>query len=452
VLNPTAVALLTRDPELAALAKACVWEAGVAVAELTDPEQLDALEAAPGLAILGHDIGGGVAGAIRAAWPNCTLVGVAVGEHPGAAPPGDLVLPGAWARLTALVEATYAAPRTARRLALIGAHGGAGTSCLAVATARCLAGEAPVKLAALNPAGAPLGPLLALDVAVTWANAVAAAEGGAPLQPRSALGVELLSSVGPADGLPAWQVRRAIETWEEGSAFTVLDAARSGSCGGWRAGSWADTTVIVARGEAAALAAVRPLLGELRALGVEPVLAVREVPGGIRAAEAAERLGFANVVRVGHERVLPAALVHGLVPGERARGPLASAAGAIARLAAPALGGGAGLRRRWGRQASAPARQPGASGRRGARDHWGPQNSGEHWDVRDLRDSGEHWDVRDIADRRPDRDSRDIPDPRGSGVARDRRSGRAGSRFGLRNRVPRLPAPAFNPAAFAEEW
>ncbi|MDR1117682.1 MAG: hypothetical protein LBL01_00065, partial [Bifidobacteriaceae bacterium] len=143
---PTAV-LLTRDHELAALAKASMWEAGVAVHHLEHPEQLDHLWTAPRLLACGHDIGEEVASAVRGVWPSCVVLGVAVGELGGAGARGDLVLPGAWRELTARVEAAHAAARSARRIALIGAHGGAGTSCLAVTLARRLSAAGCARLA-----------------------------------------------------------------------------------------------------------------------------------------------------------------------------------------------------------------------------------------------------------------------------------------------------------------
>jgi pilus assembly protein CpaE len=383
----------------------------VAVQHLDQVEQLDALAAAPRLLVLGHDIGPEAAGAVRRAWPSCAVVEVAVGEVSGARQ--GFVLPGAWSRLTAHVETAFAPPRLGRRLALIGAHGGAGTSCLAVALARRLTGLGTVRLAALNPVGAPLGSLLGLGGEATWAGAVAAQASGRPLQPAVAFGVETLAAAGPELGVAAWQVRRVIETWEASGGLTVFDAGRASPYGGWRCASWADQVVVVARAEIAGLAAARDLKGELAALELDCRLAVREVPGGLRAADAAQLAGFDNAVRVGRERGLAAGLAHGMTPGDRAIGPLAAAARTLAEFAlGPAEAGSAPALRPRAARLKAPPASPSAGEGLG------------------LEASGRH---RPTAER-----------------ARPRRSdpGR-GNWWPVRRRAP---APAFNPAAFAEEW
>jgi hypothetical protein len=162
-----------------------------------------------------------------------------------------------------------------------------------------------------------------------WVEAVAAVEAGRPPPSRSVAGVELLSPAGPADGVAAWQVRQVIERWETSGGHTVLDAGRSGPCGGWRAATWADGIVLVARADVAGLAAARRLADEMAPLGLTWRFAVREIPGGFKAAEAADRLGRGDVLRIGHERSLAAGLAHGLAPGDRSVGPLAAAARAV---------------------------------------------------------------------------------------------------------------------------
>ncbi|MDR2252916.1 MAG: hypothetical protein LBD97_03490, partial [Bifidobacteriaceae bacterium] len=79
---PTAV-LLTRDPELATLAKACVWEAGVAVRHLEWPDQLDALAPTWSLVVCGRDVGADVPQAVKRAWPASTVARVALGAAGG---------------------------------------------------------------------------------------------------------------------------------------------------------------------------------------------------------------------------------------------------------------------------------------------------------------------------------------------------------------------------------
>jgi hypothetical protein len=197
--------------------------------------------------------------------------------------------------------------------------------------ARRLSAAGCARLAALNPVGAPVGALFGVDGPSTWARAAAAAEQGAPIAPQRVAGVELLSPAGPEEGVAGWQVRRALEAWE-GTGYTVFDAARSAPCGGWRCAGWADVVVVVARADPGGVAAARALRLELDALGLRHVLAVREVPGGFRIADVAGRLGCDRVVRIGRERGLAAGLAHGVMPGDRAAGPLAAAAEALAEL------------------------------------------------------------------------------------------------------------------------
>ncbi|MDR2347574.1 MAG: hypothetical protein LBD90_02935, partial [Bifidobacteriaceae bacterium] len=65
------VVLLTADSELAALAKAAIWEDGCPVQHLTWPDQLDAVAQAPQMLLRGHDIGSDLADAVRHVWPAC---------------------------------------------------------------------------------------------------------------------------------------------------------------------------------------------------------------------------------------------------------------------------------------------------------------------------------------------------------------------------------------------
>jgi hypothetical protein len=234
--------------------------------------------------------------------------------------------------LTAQVEAIEAPPRRCRRVALIGAHGGAGTSCLAVALARRMARSGGARLAALNQAGAPVGALLGLAGGSSWAAAAASTE--SPLAIKQVAGIEVLSPAGPEEGVTPWQVRQTIEAWEEQSParYTVFDAANTAPLGGWRIASWAEAVVIVLRGEPAGLAAAEALLDELRPLGVPCHMAVREVRGGLRAWQVGQMLDRYDVVRIGAERQLVAGLTHGLSPGDRPAGPLAAAAGTLVGL------------------------------------------------------------------------------------------------------------------------
>ncbi|MDR0365394.1 MAG: hypothetical protein LBH68_00970 [Bifidobacteriaceae bacterium] len=429
------VVLLTRDQALATTAAHAIWEAGAGVQRLDSPDQLDALAPAPRLMICGQDIPAAVGAAVRQTWPTCQLVWAALGDEAWGSADPCLVLPQATERLVWLIEETFAAPPTAQRIALIGAHGGAGTSCLAVALAlRLTRGGHRSRLAALNPAGAPVGPLLGLGGDSGWGEAVAATNEGRPLTPSVAEGIELLSPAGPDGACAAWQVKAVLESWERQSAggFTVLDGGLSSPGGAWRIASWAQLRILICRADPAGLAALARASKQLDALGLAHLVAVRQVPGGPRPTSlpalrelagldgpvggsarspapslggfsfdaqptgvpaagmgavpgSAARPAGGNLINIRAERNLVAGLVHGLTPGERPSGALAVAAGEVAALA---LGEPTGGRRSARTESAArkPARAPAA--------------------------------------------------PRGEARARHRR--------------PKMPG--FNPAVFAEEW
>jgi hypothetical protein len=454
VSNFPPVVLLTADPELAGLAKAAVWEAGAPVQHLSWPEQLDGLAGAPRLLLRGHDVGAEVEAAVRRIWPKCSTLGLALGAAGGALPQGDLVLPGSWRQLTHLVEAAGAPARTSWRIALIGAHGGAGASCLAVALARGLSSSGVSRLAVLGAAGGPVDSLLGVESRAGWAQAAAAAEAGAAVQPQLAGGIELVGAKGPEPGLAAWQIRRAIEAWEAQAdgGVTVLDADRAAPCGGWRCASWADGIVLVGRCDPAGVAAVAALARDLAPAGAPAHLALREVRGGLRLAQAAEALGREDVIKVGDERSLVAALSHGLAPGDRSFGPLAAAAAELAKRVGPPRQAGAPQRpaagARWpfgaraGRPAPAPA-APSSLQAAFARPRADLDLAGQAASLASARASAD-----EPASARLGRAPRA---PRAPRVARAPRVPRAdGPRRG--RRAGRVTLPTFNPAAFAEEW
>ncbi|MDR0594737.1 MAG: hypothetical protein LBG60_16125 [Bifidobacteriaceae bacterium] len=134
------VVLMTDDPGLADAASAAIWEAGAAVQPLDSADQIGHLAAVPRLAVCGHDVDQAAAAGLARAWPSCQIVRAALGDRgPGSG--RRLVLPESARQLTALVERVHRPVRPVIRVALIGAHGGAGTSCLAVALALWLAGD-----------------------------------------------------------------------------------------------------------------------------------------------------------------------------------------------------------------------------------------------------------------------------------------------------------------------
>jgi hypothetical protein len=376
------VVLLTRDQALATAATQAIWEAGAGVQRLDSPDQLDALAPVPQLIICGQDIPVAVGAAVRQTWPACRLVWAALGEAAWGSVDPCLVLPQATKRLVWLVEKTMAAPPTVQRIALIGTHGGAGTSCLAVALAlRLTRGGHRCRLAALNPAGAPVGPLLGLAGDSGWEHAAQAVAEGRPLTASTAEGIELLSPAGPGDSCAGWQIKSVLESWERQSvgAFTVLDAGLSSPGGAWRIASWAHLRILVCRADPAGLAALAAASHQFDALGLAHLVAVRQVPGGPRPANVAamrELVGLTTpgddacasrapnsggfsfdamaaagpvagagqapgsvgdptshrLISIRAERNLVAGLVHGLTPGERRSGALAVAAGELAAL------------------------------------------------------------------------------------------------------------------------
>ncbi|MDR1189332.1 MAG: hypothetical protein LBK95_18090 [Bifidobacteriaceae bacterium] len=314
------VVLLTEDPGLAESATAAIWEAGVPVQRASSPVQLVQLVARPLVVVCGHDLDSSECAAVGEALPGCRVVRAALGEKAWGTSQ-CLALPESARHLTRLVEAAYRPAAPVTRVALIGAHGGAGTSCLAVALALRLSGRGAVRLAGLNRAGAPIGPLLGLDGSSGW-------DGPAPQTVR---GVELLSGDAPPGDLEAWQVRRALEAWEGRApgGHTVLDAGPAAPGGAWRAASWADRRLVVARSDPSGAAALTSLARELGELGFDFDVAVRAVRGGLDAAETTHGIG-GEVIVIGDERGFVAGLAHGLTPGDRARGKLAAAAGRVA--------------------------------------------------------------------------------------------------------------------------
>jgi hypothetical protein len=335
---------MTEDPGLVEAATQAIWEAGAAVQQLGSPDQLDLLPSRPRVIVCGHDVDPAAANAVARLWPECRLVRAALGENARAA--GEcLVLPRSARQLTRLVEESHRPPGVARRVGVIGAHGGAGASCLAAAAAMALAARQParatVRLASLNRAGAPLAALLALDGSRGWAEAFDLPPGGAEPSPQTVNGVELLSPDAPPPEVPAWRVRRALEAWEARApgGTTVLDAGPGAPGGTWRAASWADQRVVVARADPAGAAALAAVALDLAELGLDFCVAVRAVRGGLGAGKVADGIG-GRVFAIGDERAFTASLVHGLIPGDRAKGKLARAANELAEWLGPGTAAG----------------------------------------------------------------------------------------------------------------
>ncbi|MDR2379302.1 MAG: hypothetical protein LBD70_07770, partial [Bifidobacteriaceae bacterium] len=335
------VVLVTADRGLADAASRAIWEAGAAVQCATAADQVARLPVRPRLAVCGQDVDQAAAFGIVQAWPDCQVIWAGLGESAWGASE-CLVLPESERRLTQAVEAIHRPAGGTTRLALIAAHGGAGASCLAVALAARLGGGGPVRLAGLNRAGSPIGCLLGVEGPAgagglsEWAAALEPAAEPRPFSPPVARGIELISGRAPPPELAAWQIRAVLEDWEAlaPGGHTLLDAGPAAPGGAWRVASWADHRVLVARADPAGAAALAALAADFDDLGLDFDVAVREVPGGLAADEVAHGIGGRTVV-IGDERGFVAGLVHGLTPGERARGKLARAAGRLAKMIGP---------------------------------------------------------------------------------------------------------------------
>jgi len=138
-------------------------------------------------------------------------------------------------------------------------------------------------------------------------------------------GLTVLAGLGAvARGEPAHRLRDVIERWETetGNGVTLLDVAPGGNPGAWRAASWSDHVVVVARDDPAGLAAARSVLEEVIEVGAEPVLAVRGVKGGVGPHGARRLTPAGEVLGLGLERTAAGDAAHGLSPGDRSGGAM----------------------------------------------------------------------------------------------------------------------------------
>ncbi|MGO1509022.1 MAG: septum site-determining protein Ssd [Actinomycetales bacterium] len=231
-----------------------------------------------------------------------------------------------------------AVPARARRIGVVGAHGGAGATMLAIALALV-----PVKagltttLVDLDPAGGVAGLVAGLerDPGTRWADL--GRQEGTLLPERLTtslpafehvrlLGGDLRGGADVTDPV----VPRAVRAVAQASEVVVLDLPRSVLTAGAPLVTELDHVVLVAcaglRGGAAAASAARALT----AAGPEVSLVVRRRPGeDVLASDVAEATGLPLLAVVRHLRTLDAGVEHGLVPGGR-RGVLRAAAEEVA--------------------------------------------------------------------------------------------------------------------------
>lgn len=356
-MSISSVALITEDPGLAEAASAAIREAGASPLQAASAAQLALFDPAidrPKVVICGHDVDQITAATINQSWPDCRVIWAALGDKAWGTSQ-CLALPESSRQLTHLVESIHRPPGPVKRVALLGAHGGAGTSCLAVALALRLANRGMVRLAGLNWAGAPIESLLGLRDWPGWGDRLGDSQNLALARSQVIQGVETLGGQAPSPQLAAWQMRQTLEAWEaqSGAGYTVLDAGQAAPGGAWRVASWADHRLIVARADPAGAAALAAMAKELTDLGLDFSVAVRTVRGGLGAGEVTHGIG-GQVFVIGDERSFVAGLVHGLTPGDRRKGKLAAAAGQLVNWLGqnePAAAPLKRVRRRTGRRA-----------------------------------------------------------------------------------------------------
>ena len=330
------VVVVSADPTLAAAAHAAVLEAGVESYFASSLNDLDRYQAVPKLVICGADMGSEVSEALARLWPTRQVL-AALGETVSAAgglggmagtwgsPGQGLVLPRDAAALVRVVEEVMVCRPASTRLMVCGAHGGVGASSLAAVLARRIAAAGrSTRLVDLDGVGAPLDPLLGLAGGGDWSQAMT--KWGVDFKALPVwCGVPVLAGLAAVVRRePAHRLRDTIELWEAatGDGVTVLDVAPGGNPGAWRAATWCDQVVVVARDDPAGLASARAVLEEVVEVGAAPVLAVRGVKGGAGVHGASRLTPAKQVLGLGFERNAAADSTHGLAPGDRPGGAI----------------------------------------------------------------------------------------------------------------------------------
>lgn len=334
------VTVVTGDARLAAALVPLVAQAGVRADHVVDPA------AAGGLIVLGSDISPEAAAAAGIEPTGPSVFRAAFGDSADTAPPPDgamdgpcqYLLPADAVDLVAAVEAA-AHPRAVRRLGVVGAHGGAGATSLAVALTRHLArGRGAARLIDLDPGGAPVRAVLGSpSEPPAWSDLLIGGLGEL-MEWTDRAGFGLVAGLAAAEAnVPAWRLRAGIELAEtvDPAAVTVLDAAAAGPVPLARLARWCDAIVVVTRAHRAGVAATARVVAEL-APRCRTVVAARRAKGGVPLAEVAAAAPGLELVEIDGERGLVAGAAHGVAPGDRHRGGLRRAA---ANLAHGLLGG-----------------------------------------------------------------------------------------------------------------
>ncbi|MDR1152103.1 MAG: hypothetical protein LBK72_06475 [Bifidobacteriaceae bacterium] len=368
-VGPRAPAVLvTRDQRLLDAAMLLARRVGV---RLVHTEDAAALAGSEAIAVLcGVDVGRDARGGIRERWTGVPAAVIGFGpadmddaESPAIARYG---LPDDAAGLEAFLERSAGPARTGIRVGILGAHGGVGATSLAIATSRAATRRGlRVALVDLDPAGGPLATHLGLDSGEPgWPDllaAVGAVDDGGPCASSSAGREESDHPGGPeeqADGkgararswarsrrdadlfavtgarglgpdVPIHRFREAIEAIETGGdvAVSVIDASAGGPVPVERLAGWCDRIVVVARDDPAGEAAATDLIARVLPTGC-PITLVRRMGPARRASRGWTGVprGVSDVIALGDEAGMAEGARHGVLPGDRSRGALATCA------------------------------------------------------------------------------------------------------------------------------
>jgi secretion/DNA translocation related CpaE-like protein len=229
-------------------------------------------------------------------------------------------------------------------LAVLGARGGAGASVFAAATARVAStqGRATI-LVDCDPLGGGLDALLGVEdePGLRWPDLRLTSGRLAASALRSALvgggssGPAVLSCARDGAGPSPEAVAAVIEAGTRSGSLVLVDLPRTLPAAAQAALGRVDLAVVVVPAEVRACGSARGLLSNLAERGLRTGIVVRgPAPGGLRAPDVAEALGVPLLASMRAEPALDGALERGRF-APKARGPLATAAGAVLR----ALGG-----------------------------------------------------------------------------------------------------------------
>jgi hypothetical protein len=371
------VVVVTDDTRLADAAHRLAADAGVQLTSTGRSDPPPGIHGPPAAMLWGYDVDPVWAAALQRACPDTPFAvagfGPLAAEDRGLPGCSHYSLPGDYAALVAWLERSTDPERLGLRVGIFGAHGGVGTSSLAVAVARLVVARGVgCTLVDLDPAGGPLRVLLGMDtVDAGWADLLAALatpdsaetdachandEGEAETDPAAAPDAShgaghgaratrdtaspttaelylLAEARGIPPGVNAHRLREGIEAVEaaRGATVTVFDASPGGPVPPGRLASWCDAVVVVARADAIGLAGIESL-GRL--LGTWcPVTLVWRVDRGRRTPGVPEALeGVRDFVLLGEETGIGEAGRHGVLPGDRTRGALAKSAAALVEM------------------------------------------------------------------------------------------------------------------------